>query len=202
MAVSLVAGGVRPLWAAEPRFARPFLLTGQVRSGSAMDDNRTVGVARRYDCAATGTYDQHGGTDFLMPIGNPIYAGRSGGLFKSYNACPTYGSWESGCGNGFGNHVRIDHEGNYYDGLGTATIYAHMMQWGAANPMSVRCGGWVGASGSSGRSTGPHLHFEIRRYTTASAWTSLDPYAGACSQPDSRWTGLGTDGMPYTSCEF
>jgi murein DD-endopeptidase MepM/ murein hydrolase activator NlpD len=96
----------------------------------------------------TYTYSaSHQGIDFAAPIGTPIYAVANGKLIH-YGPYPAYG-----------NLVIVEHEGNY------KTYYAHLS---AYNPelvvgSEVRRGLEIGYVGSTGRSTGPHLHFELRK---------------------------------------
>ncbi|WP_322510082.1 peptidoglycan DD-metalloendopeptidase family protein [Anaerolinea sp.] len=86
----------------------------------------------------------HWGIDIAGRIGNPIYAADSGVV--------VYSGWNE---NGYGYVVVIDH------GNGWQTLYAHLSQIYAGCGASVSQGDTVGAMGSTGRSTGPHLHFEI-----------------------------------------
>ena len=87
----------------------------------------------------------HGGTDFAAPSGTPIYASADGVV--NY----------AGRNGGHGNYVRIDH------GKGLATGYSHMSRIAAANGQRVRQGQIIGYVGSTGLSTGPHLHYEMYR---------------------------------------
>lgn len=86
----------------------------------------------------------HAGLDFKGPIGAPIYAAAKGTIAFS------------GRKQGYGNCVEIDH------GNGLMTRYAHMSRIGAVLGQSIAVGDTIGAIGSTGRSTGPHLHFEVR----------------------------------------
>jgi murein DD-endopeptidase MepM/ murein hydrolase activator NlpD len=87
------------------------------------------------------------GIDLAMASGTPLRAANSGTVvFVGGNACCNYGY-----------HVIIDH-GNGYDSL-----YAHMSDFNVSSGQRVDAGDVIGWSGNTGRSTGPHLHFEIRR---------------------------------------
>jgi murein DD-endopeptidase MepM/ murein hydrolase activator NlpD len=92
----------------------------------------------------TGAGAFHAGLDFRGPIGAPIYAAAKG--IVSF----------AGIRQGYGNCVEIDH------GNGLTTRYAHMSRLGARVGQQVDAGNVIGAIGSTGRSTGPHLHFEVR----------------------------------------
>lgn len=158
------------------------------------DDNASSSIAQRYNCSTSNVYNNHRGTDFPAVVTTPIYAARSGALYYRIDGCPTVGYLGSTCGGGFGNHVRIDHEGPA-DGVGWVTIYAHMKAGTPAWYQSLLCSTYVGQSGSSGSSTNPHLHFEVRKY----AYPNNDPFPGACGGT-SFWTSLSSTGIPGTTC--
>jgi murein DD-endopeptidase MepM/ murein hydrolase activator NlpD len=86
----------------------------------------------------------HTGMDFHANFGDPIYATAAGRVTKA--------GWEGG----YGQMVEIDH------GEGLATRYGHMSEIGVAVGQKVRIGQVIGRVGSTGRSTGPHLHYETR----------------------------------------
>ncbi len=91
-----------------------------------------------------GTAAFHAGLDFKGPIGAPIFAAARGRVaFVGQRP-------------GYGNCVEIDH------GNGLLTRYAHMSAFRTRVGETVMAGQTIGAVGSSGRSTGPHLHFEVR----------------------------------------
>lgn len=87
----------------------------------------------------------HSGLDFRASHGTPIYAATDGTV--NY----------SGRNGGYGNFVRIRHEGNL------STGYAHMSRIAVSNGEQVRRGQVIGYVGSTGLSTGPHLHYEMYR---------------------------------------
>ena len=92
----------------------------------------------------TGQGAMHAGLDFRGPVGAPIYAAAKGTI--------TF----AGVRSGYGNCIEISHGG------GLLTRYAHMSAFRAALGQQVAAGAVIGAIGSTGRSTGPHLHFEVR----------------------------------------
>jgi len=100
--------------------------------------------------SATLTQGQHGynSVDFGAPIGTNVYAAAAGKviLIKGGNA------WNGG----YGNYIVIEHSN------GTQTLYAHLSRIGVSIGDSVSKGEQIGDSGNTGRSTGPHLHFEVR----------------------------------------
>ncbi len=86
----------------------------------------------------------HAGTDFAGPIGTPIYATADGVV--------THASWSSG----YGRLIKIQHE------FGIETRYAHLNAMRVQVGQRVSRGERIGDMGNSGRSTGPHLHYEVR----------------------------------------
>lgn len=86
----------------------------------------------------------HAGLDFRAPTGAPIYAAARGRISFV------------GRKQGYGNCIEIDH------GNGLMTRYAHMSRFRVEAGQRVQPGDVIGAIGSTGRSTGPHLHFEVR----------------------------------------
>jgi murein DD-endopeptidase MepM/ murein hydrolase activator NlpD len=86
----------------------------------------------------------HAGLDFKGPTGAPIYSAAKGSV--------TF----VGRRPGYGNCIEVDH------GNGLRTRYAHMSAFRARVGQQVLAGQLIGAVGSTGRSTGPHLHFEVR----------------------------------------
>ena len=92
-----------------------------------------------------GFNKMHRGTDFAAPMGTPIMASGSGVIKKA--------GW---CGGG-GNCVVIRHNSTFQ------TIYAHMSKFakGIRNGVRVKQGQTIGYVGSTGKSTGPHLHYEV-----------------------------------------
>ena len=94
-----------------------------------------------------GYTKKHSGTDFAAPPGTPIYAAGDG-MVES-----------AGWNGGYGKYVRIRHNSEY------ATAYAHMraIKRGVGKGKRVKQGQVIGFVGTTGRSTGPHLHYEIIR---------------------------------------
>ena len=92
-----------------------------------------------------GFNKMHKGTDFAAPMGTPIMASGDGVIIKA--------GW---CGGG-GNCVKIKHNSTYQ------TVYAHMSKFarGIKSGMRVKQGQTIGYVGSTGKSTGPHLHYEV-----------------------------------------
>lgn len=87
----------------------------------------------------------HNGVDYGAPIGTPIWASKTGTVI--------FAGWKGG----YGNTVVIHHAG------GVSTLYAHMSKLTVEDGSYVTQGEVIGLVGSTGWSTGPHLHFEVRR---------------------------------------
>jgi murein DD-endopeptidase MepM/ murein hydrolase activator NlpD len=107
---------------------------GIVRSGFGVRNHPLLGIAK-----------MHTGVDWAAPLGTPIYASGNGTVEKA--------GWESG----YGKYVRIHHANGYETAYGHMTAFARSTQPGAR----VRQGQVIGYVGSTGQSTGPHVHYEI-----------------------------------------
>jgi len=92
------------------------------------------------------TTKMHAGLDFAAPQGTPIYATADGVVSLAGNMA-----------NGYGNHVIINH------GYGYETLYGHMARFKARRGQRIRRGEVIGWVGSTGKSTGPHLHYEVHK---------------------------------------
>jgi murein DD-endopeptidase MepM/ murein hydrolase activator NlpD len=92
----------------------------------------------------------HKGVDFAAPSGTPVYAAGSGRVVTA------------GRNGSFGNYIRLRHSGEYH------TAYAHLSRFakGIGPGKRVRQGQVIGYVGTTGRSTGPHLHYELLRNDT------------------------------------
>lgn len=87
----------------------------------------------------------HYGMDFSAPTGTHVYATGNGKIIEAnYNA------------NGYGNIIRVDH------GYGYITVYAHLSAFKAKVGDEVKRGQVIGLVGNTGKSVGPHLHYEVR----------------------------------------
>ena len=125
-------------WGAAMGGPRPSVRAARMAAAAARRANRHIaGFASRVV--------MHEGVDFAVPRGTPVYAASEGVVT---------GARPNG---GYGNWVRVDH------GDGVATAYGHLSRFAPRIKPSVRVarGELVGLSGNTGRSTGPHLHFEV-----------------------------------------
>ncbi len=109
--------------------------------------------------------------------GKSILSAASGTVIRVYNSCPHNSrktvSQFCGCGGGYGNHVQVAH--GKYNGYYYMTIYAHMSKTAVSNGAYVNRGQVLGYVGSTGRSTGPHLHFGIAKGVKAGSYTWFNP---------------------------
>jgi murein DD-endopeptidase MepM/ murein hydrolase activator NlpD len=119
--------------------------------------------------ACSGSYGGIGGTGaFIWPstyheiVGNDYWDGHLAIDIRSGEGLPilaadsgviVFSGWATG---GYGNMIMIDHQNGYH------TLYAHLSSVVAGCGQSVSKGSTIGWGGSTGQSTGPHLHFEVR----------------------------------------
>ncbi len=94
-----------------------------------------------------GTSRMHNGQDFEVPYGTDVFATGDGTIVES--------GWNSG---GFGNCIVIDH------GYGYQTVYGHLSVIKVSKGQNVKRGDRIGLSGSSGLSSGPHLHYQVEEF--------------------------------------
>lgn len=107
----------------------------------------------RVSCEYHG-YTGHGGIDLATSVGTPVFASRSGTVktVKTIVDHNTYGN-----GGSYGKYIVIDH------GSGFTTYYAHLSEFNISQGARVTQGQQIAKSGNTGNSSGPHLHFEIRK---------------------------------------
>ena len=115
----------------------------------------------------------HTGVDLSAQYGTPVRATADGMV--------AFASW----GGQYGKLVIVDH------GNGMQTYYAHMSQFDVITGQEIRRGDTVGRSGSSGKSTGPHLHYEVRM-----GGTPIDPYPYLAQSPVSMSAKVVRD-LPF-----
>lgn len=99
----------------------------------------------------------HYGLDFGAARGTALVSSASGTVIKTVSSCR---EGSSSCGGGYGNYVVIKH------GNGTKTLYAHMQKVSVSYGQKLAQGEKIGTIGNTGRSTGPHTHFEIENIRT------------------------------------
>lgn len=104
---------------------------------------KSSGYGRR-SAPVKGASTYHKGVDLAAPIGTPIYVTGDGVVTRA------------GWANGYGKVVYVDH------GNGIETRYAHMSGFATEAGAPVRKGDLIGYVGNTGRSSGPHLHYEVR----------------------------------------
>ncbi|MER6713213.1 MULTISPECIES: M23 family metallopeptidase [unclassified Streptomyces] len=104
----------------------------------------TYELSASYGSGGARWASRHTGQDFAVPIGTPVRAVGAGQVVRV------------SCGGAFGIEIVLRHAGGYY------TQYAHLASVAVDQGEHVSPGQWIGQSGSTGNSTGPHLHFETR----------------------------------------
>ncbi|MEV0243618.1 M23 family metallopeptidase [Streptomyces sp. NPDC050674] len=115
----------------------------------------TYELSASYGSGGERWSNRHTGQDFAVPIGTPVRAVGSGRVVKV------------SCGGAFGMEIVIEHAGGYY------TQYAHLAAVAVEQGEQVGPGRWIGQSGTTGNSTGPHLHFEAR--VTPESGSAVNP---------------------------
>ncbi len=91
----------------------------------------------------------HQGQDITVKTGTPVYAPADGVVKRAYYV------------GGFGNHIKLNHDHGY------TTVFAHLSKMKVKHGQKVKRGDIIGLTGNTGRSTAPHLHYEIHYYGTA-----------------------------------
>ncbi|WP_419994805.1 M23 family metallopeptidase [Streptomyces boninensis] len=117
------------------------------------------------DYTFTGKYNQggarwaakHSGQDFAVPTGTKVHAAHGGTVV------------EAGWGGAYGNNIVVKHSDGVY------TQYAHLSKFDVKLGDKVKTNEVIANSGSTGNSSGPHLHFEVR--TTPNYGSAVDPVA-------------------------
>lgn len=190
-------------------FRSPLECSGCIGLWNYFDQDDGAGT-RDWNCQSA-TYNGHRGTDLaingsndaiddgynVVAAANGVVVAAQDGHFDRCRTCNA--SVDSRCGlgfgGGFGNHIVINH-GPY------RVIYAHLRTGSVRVSVgdTVTCGEAIGQVGSSGCSTGAHLHFETR--TDVVRTSAFDPFEGGCSSGTSRWTSQGPHrGLPSAACD-
>ena len=115
----------------------------------------TYELSASYGSGGARWSNRHTGQDFAVPIGTPVRAVGAGRVVKV------------SCGGPFGMEIVLKHAGGYY------TQYAHLASLAVDQGEHVSPGQWIGQSGTTGNSTGPHLHFEAR--VTPESGSAVNP---------------------------
>ncbi|MGC8916910.1 MAG: M23 family metallopeptidase [Thermoanaerobaculum sp.] len=135
----------------------------------------------------TGTYEWHKGMDFAAEEGVQVRATGGGVVVFAGRAGMDNPSWAR-----LGNVVVVSHGGLYL------SVYAHLRRVLVREGEKVQRGQVVGEVGSTGWSTAPHLHYEVRKVVSAEVATPVDPRFFMLDYPwqeDRRAVGGGTEGL-------
>jgi murein DD-endopeptidase MepM/ murein hydrolase activator NlpD len=194
---------VSPVYATQLRVPLSLLSTqcgnGRCYPTAYYDTNRSWSYMRDWACQAH-TYNQHDGIDYGvggfpgMDQGRWVMSAAAGTVIAvhdgEYDRCTT-----GNCGQA--NYVKIRHAD------GKITWYWHLKKWSIRVRVGqyVGCGAQIAQVGSSGYTTGPHLHFGVQANGSS---TVDDPYAAvssACGGTYSWWTSQGVwKGLPGNTC--
>lgn len=140
---------------------------------TTQDYNAHVASAKRQGCCskpATGCRCYYyGGIDWGCPMNTPVYAAADGVVEARVET------------SGYGKHIRLTHSGGY------VTIYGHLSSLNRLTGNRVKQGDLIGYSGSTGNSTGPHLHFELRKNGVPE---DPAPYLTDKPTPSEDWSDL------------
>ncbi|RSR98013.1 hypothetical protein EF913_28195 [Streptomyces sp. WAC04189] len=126
----------------------------------------------------------HTGVDFPAPTGTPVRSVLGGSITSATSGGP------------YGNHIRMSHAG------GLTTLYAHLSSMGVKTGQRVGKGTRIGAVGSTGNSTGPHLHLEARRNGKLFDPTTLFDDGGWMPPGSLGYNGLSTPEAVFTPSQF
>jgi murein DD-endopeptidase MepM/ murein hydrolase activator NlpD len=161
----------RSFWTNPLSYRRISRGVGNVRAGRAKVPAKQAGQAP----ATVQRWRTHMGIDYAAPTGTPVFSVANGKIaYLGYNGA-------------FGNLIIVEHPGNY------RTYYAHLSNYNVELSVGndVRRGLEIGYVGSTGRSSGPHLHYELRR-----DGTYIDPYSPS-AQLD-LWSMRDSDSGQFT----
>lgn len=125
------------------------------RTRSWVTPVETYELSAGYGSGGERWASRHTGQDFAVPIGTPVRAVGAGRVVKV------------SCGGAFGIEIVVQHADGYY------TQYAHLAAVTVDQGERVAPGQWIGQAGTTGNSTGPHLHFEVR--VTPELGSGVDP---------------------------
>ena len=146
----------RSFWTNPLSYRRISRGVGSVRASSKRPASKTPATTAAPAAPPKQRYRTHMGIDYAAPTGTPIFSVANGKVVHL------------GFNGAFGNLIVIEHPGNYH------TYYAHLSNYNVELALGneVRRGLEIGYVGSTGRSTGPHLHYELRKNGIY-----IDPYA-------------------------
>jgi len=151
-------------------------------------DGRVTGIVGGH-CSTPG--DGHGGVDISAPTGSTVRAAAAGTVSIAGTAVgsETYGTF-----------IRLEHAGEY------RTVYAHLSALAVAQRESVAKGQVIGYVGSTGKSSGPHLHFEVRLRNVRQAGINASFPCGTsvaqCTPIAWSFPGLSVDAGPPTASAY
>lgn len=173
---------------------------GHCSPSAYYDTNRSASYRRDWACH-TRTYNQHDGTDIAiggfaaMNQGRWVMAAAAGTVIAKHDG--EYDRCTNGhCGTA--NYVKIRHAD------GKVSWYWHLKKWSVRVKVGqhVACGALLGKVGSSGYSTGPHLHFGTQATSRSAMRDPFGATSSACGTTGTWWTSQGSWGrLPGQTCQ-
>jgi murein DD-endopeptidase MepM/ murein hydrolase activator NlpD len=154
-----------------------FEYTGGINFPAGYFVRPSSGWGRGFSCS-------HDAVDLTTSYGSPVGASAPGVVTKASGGCS--GSYSWGCGMGYGNHVVIRHD---YNGESLYTLYAHLSSISVSTGQSVSRSQQIGAVGSSGNSTGAHVHFMMMPGATYGGNNCRNGGSSRCLRPE-RFVGF------------
>jgi murein DD-endopeptidase MepM/ murein hydrolase activator NlpD len=139
------------LFAAQLAYVRPLTETLQY----PLSDRAPVSSPFSPNRCLTGICRPHRGIDLVAPLGTIVLAAHAGKVVKA--------GWYGG----YGKCIMIE-------GFARRTLYGHLSEIDVQAGQQVEAGSTIGRVGSTGRSTGPHLHFEVHQRTVM-GWSAINP---------------------------
>lgn len=141
---------------------KSFSYGGQYRGGgNYVELGKKLGWPTIFPYIITSGYKwrwgrMHNGIDIQCSYGSPVYSVDNGVVTKVNTGCPGHGSLGSNCGGGYGNVIYVDY------GNGLTARFGHLAAVYVSAGQRISRGQTIGAMGNSGRSSGTHLHYELR----------------------------------------
>lgn len=117
-----------------------------------------------------GTF--HYGQDIANDVNTPVLAVADGVVTRARGGCPAEGYYGSTCGGGWGNYIWVKHMA---DGVQYEAVYAHLNKINVVEGQEVKQGDTIALMGTSGSSTGHHLHFELHKGSRVKNNNVLNP---------------------------
>jgi murein DD-endopeptidase MepM/ murein hydrolase activator NlpD len=149
-----------------------FEYTGGINFPAGYFIRPAAGWGRGFSCS-------HDAVDLTTSFGSSVVASAPGTVTRVSGGCSGSFSW--GCGSGYGNHIVIRHN---YNGETLYTLYAHLASLNISSGQTVSRGQQIGTVGSSGNSTGAHVHFMMMPGATYGGNNCRNGGSSRCLRPE------------------